>query len=436
MKETEKKKKIKAKLKTKATNSKKRMSIYSLVIIGFVIIALVLGLRYLIIHLKYGEYTEKMEMYSLNKAYNNEKATSCQKVTKSEMVKVILYSFLGETEVDSYTSEFKETYPNSKYVKCAETLGLIKEGDITEENESDRAREVDAAVMIVNVVQNILGKEVKVTGKSIYSNIQDFKNRKLEIIRAGDNGLLEKTQGKLNNKKIIKGQLNKMLIPFVEKYGTLHYEGTASFITDKEKLPSNADEYPYVLSSIDKEIYEIPFECFSEERYMNPKGEYEYRGQVYPQIEEYITDYFDKILNINYKTIDEKTFLKDIEHTLYYGYTEDAMKEYIKHVKDNKIVLAGEAKVLLPIIYNDGEQNRVRTHIRFKVISANTNVNLLLQDNFGTEDIKYVKGSTYDFYCDIPMAVIPNSKTLKMQLIPLVDYIITEDVGIEKVVGK
>ena len=432
MKETEKKKsKTTAKVKQKKS---KRISIYSLVIISVVIIALIMGVRYLFIQLKYGEYTEKMDMYNLNKAYNNEKATAWQTVTKSEMVKVVLYSLIGEEDVNSYTTQFTETYPNSKYVKCAEMLGIIEEGYITEENESDRAREVDTSVMIVKAVQKLLGKEVKVTGKSVYSNIKDYKENKLEIIKAGDNGILEKTQGKLNNTKIIKGQLNKMLIPYVERYGTLHYEGTVGFITNKEDQPKNADEYPYILSSIDKEVYEIPFECFAESRYMNPKGEYEFRGQVYSQIDEYITDYFDTILNVNYKTIDSKTFLKDIEHTLYYGYTDEAMADYIKHVKDNKIILAGSAEVLLPIIYNDGEQNRVRTHITFKVISSDTKNNLLLQDNFGTEDIQYIKGSTYDFYCDIPMGVIPGSKTLKMQLIPLADYIVTENAGVKKII--
>lgn len=409
----------------------KRLSIYTIMVLILILVVLVVGIKYLGIYIRYNLYTEKMQKYGLTDNYNNGEGTSYQKVTKSEMVKIVLCSISGQDNVLGYIPGYEKTYENSEYVKCAETLGIIKEGYITEKNENEKANYIETGIIIVNTVEKLLDRELELTGESIYTNMGDYPNYKIQVVKAGDNGIYDYSRGKLREKDLIKGQLNKMLVPIIEKYATLyHSEGKdVKIVTNKSELPENEEIYPYILSSINKEVYEMPLACYAQDRYMSPIDEYKYRGEIYSQIDEYITKYFEAILNVNYKTINRETFLDSIKDTLYYEYTEDSMDEYIEYVKANKIQLSGKCEVLLPIIYNDGEENRVRVHVNFKIKNGKTNLNLLMPDIFGKDNIKYTTKYN-DFYMDIPMGLILNSKTLKMKIVSLPDYIISDNVGI------
>ena len=51
-------------------------------------------------------------------------------------------------------------------------------------------------------------------------------------------------------------------------------------------------------------------------------------------------------------------------------------EEYVKYVKDNQIQIEGSATVLLPIVYYDDIDYRVRTKLEFKIVNSNTNENI------------------------------------------------------------
>lgn len=388
--------------------SKRKVSIYSIIILVVSLTAIIYGLYALIsglyYHLKYDKYEDKMIQYGFDELYNNGEVSSKQKVTNSEMIKVIIGSILNTKDVSGVVyMENEATYSNEHFVKYAERFKIIDEKTFTKENENEYAKYGQASEVAYNVVKIILNKD------------------DIEI----------KDSGKATLKK---GQLNKLVVEIVEKYNTL-YKGTmgnAKIVTEKDKLPSNYEEYPYIIDTIPTEVYEMELVSLSEERFMNPKEEYRKRGDVYYQIDNYLQKYYTTILNIDYETIDEKEFFNSIKDILYYAYTDDSMHDYIEYVKQNKIKIEGEITPYLPIIYNDGEVNKVRAKIKFKILNSETDKNILLPDIFNGDNIKY-EGKEFEFYIDIPMGAMLNSKSLRVTIESLPNNILTENIKITRI---
>lgn len=399
------------KVKKKGNKSKKtnrKVSLYSVIILIVILAVIIYGMYVLVsgvyYYFKYDKYEDKMIQYGLNDLYNNNEASTRQKVTNSEMVKVVVGSILGTKDVSGLVyMENSKSYENEEFVKYAESVGIIEKGSITKSNESDKARYGQTTETVYNAIKVIL------------------KSDDIDI----------KDNGKSNIKK---GQLNKLVIETVEKYNTL-YKGSikgANLVTDEDKLPKNYKDYPYIIDSIPTEVYEMELQCLSEERFMNPKKEYEKRGEVYSQIDNYLTKYYNQILNVDYETINEQEFFNNIKDIVYYKYTDDSMHEYIEYVKENKIKLKGKITPYLPIIYYDGEVNRVRAKIEFEVLSSNTDKNLLLPDIFNGDNIKY-EGKKFEFYIDIPMGAMLGATSLRVTIESLPSNLITEGIKITRI---
>lgn len=401
----------KTKVKKKGNKSKKtnrKVSLYSVIILIVILAVIIYGIYALVsgvyYYFKYDKYEDKMIQYGLNDLYNNNEASTRQNVTNSEMVKVVVGSILGTKDVSGLVyMENSKSYENEEFVKYAESVGIIEKGSITKSNESDKARYGQTTETVYNAIKVIL------------------KSDDIDI----------KDNGKSNLKK---GQLNKLVIETVEKYNTL-YKGSikgANLVTDEDKLPKNYKDYPYIIDSIPTEVYEMELQCLSEERFMNPKKEYEKRGEVYSQIDNYLTKYYNQILNVDYETINEQEFFNNIKDIVYYKYTDDSMHEYIEYVKENKIKLKGKITPYLPIIYYDGEVNRVRAKIEFEVLSSNTDKNLLLPDIFNGDNIKY-EGKKFEFYIDIPMGAMLGATSLRVTIESLPSNLITEGIKITRI---
>ena len=105
--------------------------------------------------------------------------------------------------------------------------------------------------------------------------------------------------------------------------------------------------------------------------------------------------------------------MSSIKGKVVYSITTDDVKEYVDYVKVNKIKLEGKATPLLPIMYNNGEQYVIRTKVTFKVISSNTDINLL----FGDEDysVKY-DGNEFEVYIDVPTGMTMDSRSLRIYI--------------------
>lgn len=416
--------KINSSVNTKnSKNKKRRLSIYTFLIGMCLILALVfvlvLGVKILYPFIKYSKYTTKMKKYELNLLYDNEKASSSQSVTKSELVKVIVGSILNKQDISDSVVVNNITYDNEPWIEYAIMMGIIGENNVNIDNENNYATYKQAEVMLIKAVKNILNKNIATD--DVYDQILKYKS---------------------NNKKynkLIKGELNKLVITIVDYYSTLYYNADSlenvKMVTDKDLLPSNYKEYPYIIDSIDKKIYEIPLIVENESKFESPNAEYAKRKDVYKQTDDIITNYFNAILNVNYKTITNKSFFNSIKQSLYYDYDESFVDTYVKYVKKHKIKLEGKCTVLLPIIYNTGEGIRVRVKIEFKMLNSDTDMNLLLPDIINNENIKYTDFE-HELYCDIPMGIILNALSLRVNTESLIYNVVSDNPTMKVIKGE
>lgn len=407
----------------KKVGNKRRPSLYSIAILLGILVVIVVTIccigKSLYISLKYKKYTDKMEEYGFDLLYKNEKANSGQSVTRSELVKVVLGSIMNENDISDNITLENPTYDNEGWVTYAQQVGIIEKGNITAENEGNKATYKQAENIVVNAVKVLLNKDI--VSDDIYSNILKYKSKNRKY------------------NKLIKGELNKLVITVVDYYSVIYYnaykDSDVKIVTDKDKLPSNYNDYPYIIDSIDNEIYEIPFIVENEEKFETPKQEYVKRKGVYSQIEEVITNYFDAVLNVNYETITNESLFNSIKNSLYYDSDSSMVNEYVKYVKKYKIKLEGKSTVLLPIMYNTGEGIRVRVKIEFRMVNSNTDINLLLPDVLSRQNVHYTDFE-HKFYCDIPMGIILDAMSLRVNTPSLINCVVSDNPTMEKIEGE
>lgn len=419
--------------KNNTTKIKKRKhSVFSIIICWVILIVIIVGIvfvgKFIFNSIKYKKYTNKMESYGLNDLYDNKKANANQSVTKSEMIKVIIGSIENVKTVDGLVGE-STNYNNEAWVKYAKLYKIIDEDYISESNENSKATFIDSGAIIAKSLEILANKKLYKNGESKYSNLEDFGDLKEYVVRAGENELYNKIKGYLKNDNINKGELNKMIITIVEKYGLIdpssEYDNDVSIVTDKDKMPKNYEEYPYIINTIENSVYEIDFKVGDKYCVKNPKEIYSQRKEVYAQVYERVKRYFDIILNVDYKTINSEDFYNSLSDLFYYDYDSSIVDEYVNHVKKNKIKIQGTGTPLLPIIYNDGSQIRIRVKVDFTILNTNTNKNILFPDVYGGSNIEY-KDATHSFYADIALGQLFDNLSLKIMMEPLLDSIVTE----------
>lgn len=391
-------------------------TILFIIIIIAMFIGICFGVRWLVITLKYKQYTDKMYDYGYEVLYNNEKATSTQEVTNIELVKVGLGVLKNKLDIsDSY---YKEKDINKNWINYAIDLGIIDNIEL-----DAKATKIESVMYVTNIVEKVLGIEISKANLSMNKKaLAKFTEDEQTIIaKAVSLGLIKNKTSVLSDKEIIKGELNKLVITLSEKYNTIYYKSRVfndkeevNIVTDKKLKPENYKEYPYIVDNIDKEVYELDYDILTEKTFKNPKETYKIMGYLYMQTDELITNYFDKILNVDYNKITIESFLRNIENDVTYAITEKDVEEYVNYVKTNKIKLEGKATPLLPIMYGNGEQYVVRTKIEFKVLNSDTNKNLI----YGDDGITY-NSKEITMYVDVPLGMTFNSNSLRIYVTPL-----------------
>lgn len=151
-------------------------------------------------------------------------------------------------------------------------------------------------------------------------------------------------------------------------------------------LPSNASLFPYVVEGVPNWVYEqinMKDKALLSESSVkfNPKQLYEKQddtrnGLDYNKTMNILNNYFDKVLNIDYRTINETEFVKFAVETYHpNGYpsfaksVEDGAKQYVKYIKDNKIVVKGEFEVLPEMFWmNNLNTYVVSAHVKLTVV--------------------------------------------------------------------
>ena len=274
----------------------------------------------------------------------------------------------------------------------------------------------------------VLGKNLDMDSTPNYKDFNRYTNDEQIIIKDMVwNKILDNFDGKLNaNRNIVKGELNQLVIRFVEKYNTVTLTEDDKLNINSEKLPYNYEDYTYTLANINKKIYEAKFDYVDVSKSILPMDMYvKYKEQLSDWII-MIDDYYNTILNIDYNNFDKESFLQNVNSFVINNYDLETIEKYQKYVIDNKIVIDGSVSVQMPIIYFDGENIRVRTKLQYNIINSDTKENLLFGDLNTVENVTYNENSNV-VYIDVKLVSIDDDFTNVYLTNTHVNSLIVED---------
>jgi hypothetical protein len=416
-KQVKKNKKYKIMEKIKRNKKKYIFALLTLIIMILVLVCAIFLNRYFI-NKKYDKYEEKMDIYGFDLLYNNESAESYEKVTNLEAVKIALGSIYNTYDVSSIGYFSSEEYEGADWIKTAEIFGVLEKNKINKENTDEYISYWDFIELFLNTRKLKLNIEVSYTKESSFENLNSYNQKQTKYINdLVENKLIEDSTKKISlNKDVIKGQVNEIVIKYVEKYNSILEEGE-TLVTKKESMPQNSDEFPYIIYSIPNDVYEMDMINDGNTGYVSPKNLYKLKKEYYNQMDYRITNYYDKILNINYETINVEEFANNVEEYLLYNYDDEVFSKYVNYVKENNVILEGKAEPLIPIIYYDGVNMRIRTKITFKIINSLTDKNIIFGDVFENESnpITY-KNKEYTIYAEVPMSRLLNVVSYRTEI--------------------
>ncbi len=394
----------------------KKDKIRNIIITAIVIVVIVLVciLSYILINLnysKYEHYESKMKVYGFDKVYDNSSAKTKEKVTRSEAVKMILSCVYNVPDIEGIAMSTDNTYSNAIWVEYAKKQGIIGQEEVTEENADDTVKYQEVLVWLYNIKTKILQQtpdtEAKVEVKDINAYNADQRLAIYDLINS--NVIVVNTKNINGNQKLFKGKLNELIVNFAEEYNTITV-GDARININDERLPSNVNEYPYTLSGISKDVYELDYINRGANGFILPIDFYADNKQYYAQIKNFVESYYNYLVNIDYNDITVEQMTRKLKKYALEEFNNDKLNEYVEYVKQNHIKLTGKVTAQLPCIYFDGENYRVRIKIELKIDSSDTDTNLLFDDSL-SGNIEY-KDDEYTLYADIVMAKNEGSDSL------------------------
>lgn len=387
---------------------KSRITIYILIIVAvLIIVSLFLVVYNLVLNNKYKDYVlyeNNMNNYGFNKMYDDFTANTTEKVTKSELVKVLVSSLLNTYDISDIWSMTEIGYDNQIWVDYAEQHGFIPQGYINSENQDDRATYIEALTLLSNYKTIVLGKNLDIESSPKFKDFDEYTNEEQTMIRDMVwNKILEDNEESLKAyRKIVKGELNQLITKFVEKYNTITLTSDDKLNINSEKLPYNYELYTYTLANINKKVYEAKFDYTDVSKSILPKDMYiKYKDEISSWII-MIDHYYNTILNVDYNNFDKNEFLENINLFVINNYDLAAIEKYEKYIKDNEIVIDGNVKVQMPIVYFDGQNIRIRTQIQYSILSSKTNENVLFGDLNTLEKVIYDKDAVIA-YIDVKL---------------------------------
>lgn len=402
-------------LEIRKKQDKKNKIIFTMSIILIVIVAIaVIFLGYTLINInysKYEKYEDKMDIYGFSQVYNNGKANTREKVTKSEAVKMIIACLYNVSEIDGIALPTEETYSNAIWVEYAIKQGIVTREEVNASNADDKVKYQEVLVWLYNIKAKILNIEPDTSANYNIKDINAYNaDQQLAIYDLLNSEIIVTNTKRIDGKKkLYKGKLNELIVNFAEKYNTITV-GDARININEDKIPSNANMYPYTLASVQKEIYEINFVNAQKEGFISPISYYPDNKQYYSQIKSYVENYYNYILTVDYNTISKEQIKRKLKKYVLEDFDDAKLDEYVNYVKDNHIKLNGKATAQLPCVYYDGQDYRVRVKLEIVVESSDTKDNILLYDLDGS--IISYNSNQITVYIDTIMNKNDTSETL------------------------
>lgn len=343
---------------------------------------------------KYKEYATKIESMGLNQLYSDGKTNAYEYVTRGEAISMIIKGALNIESIEDYGFMPSETNPYLAYIEFSNYRNIVPELMIDESNINGEITRLELLKILGRAKEFYLGKELKSSDLRLKIN-GAHKLGETETLYLKDlvNTNVFNNSGSIYEKtKVRRGEFNKAIYEFSVSVSSIT-DGTGEVETDKSKLPSNADQYPFILKGMDKTVYEKPFINQDKEEFESPNELFRHLKNSNDGIIKRVQNYMDLILNVDYNTIDEESIQKVASENFLYVKNSEIIGEYVNYIKEHKIKLSGDSKIYVPAIYYDGITYRIRLVVTFKIEEGDTLENVLLGDVLG-EKVTYLKDNS------------------------------------------
>jgi hypothetical protein len=189
-----------------------------------------------------------------------------------------------------------------------------------------------------------------------------------------------------------------------------------------KNLPVMAKKYPYILESFPNEYYDWKFDYEGVTRYVNNKEVDLVDGVDYAapidvnkvtfygdmatiraeRTDKWINDakvYFNNVLNVDYRTIDEDWIDRVIETNDAFKYNEEMMRvsleNYVRKMKKNKTIVECKQVDIDPSSLYFFSGLFVRVHVKFRVVSSEVQLNIAPDTLHGTKAHNSILYSPY-----------------------------------------
>ncbi len=341
------------------------------------------------------DFNERMDTFGLSKMYNDD-----EKVSRIEVLKIS--TLAAKEKRDLNDMFFTDDLSDENWIRdITGSINKVK-NYINVENKDENITNQDTIEMVYYIFKNYLKGNVE----SKHEPDEIIEYMKQEKIIENDINLEENTT---------KDEFNKIIIRCMYIFNSFDRDSTSNsnVVVDTDKLPSNSQMYPYILSNVSKNVYEYGFKNSESQDFISPKDLYKDVKGDYEEIENNITKYFNAILNVNYEKFDVDNFGKIIERTS--NYNDYYYQLFKKRVENNKLVVSGKSQVILPCIYKVGDKYYVRTYVEFKITNAESKSNLMFWNTdslkFDISSFEYVDkyvdeydtNTQYKFYVDLEL---------------------------------
>lgn len=358
--------------------------------------------------IKNSEFEEKINIYGLNKIYNNQSSKPNENVTKIEAIKLVIAATNNTLNFDSVTLGY-EGNEEEKILQYAYKSGIVSTEEVDKNNCKSKAKIIDLIKYISRAKYYILKKDYLEMDNILLKDYEKYnEEEKIYISDLLAKEIIENNDYKLNaNSNLKKHLCNKYIVNYINKMNLLF--SSDNLVTESDKLPENANEYPYIISGVEKEVYEQNYIIDNKDNFLNPSEFYTYRKDYYDLTIKRAEEYYNAILNVSYETINYNDMYNKLESLVTGKVNEKQLKDYIEYVKNNKIVIEGTAKAQVPCIYNDGGSCRIRMLLNFDIKNSLTRSDILYMD-LSTNSKKNYGKNNYNIYIDAVMGYVLGSE--------------------------
>ncbi len=389
---------------------KKKVIIFIIILLILVISIITIYFVSMLKYKKYNEYGDLIKRYNYESIYDNASTKSSQYVTKKELLKSVIYTSVKENDLYDIIPKVRGDSFDDDLLNYAYSRKLVTNEELKLDNLNEKANYLDVIEYISKAKQYLLEKSFESSVKPEYSNFNSFTNtQKIYICDLVSCNIIENNTKKIDiNKKIRKGELNKIIILYIQYNNLLTSDKNREIETDISKMPSNYQEYPYILKDVKKEVYEQNYFISVSDFFEDPIELYRDSEIDYDDVVEKAEKYYTALLNIDYTTITVENYKASLENYVSNKLYDNLIENYIKYVKENEIKMSCKVTPQLPAVYSDGFNTRVRLKLDFQIQNTKTRNNLMYLDNSYNMTITY-PNDTFTIYIDAILEEVFNS---------------------------